>query len=269
MDVIINAECSKPPEQCETRDSQGRALLNCLVALGHDVIQLPVAEVLRKHKGLEGQWVVLSPVFWKATHNDALILAAGKELGIEKKALQSYFESYSSFLAESGMTLQYYDEDHWLLSVKDKPSLHAKPVYQLINQSLMPELSTLDQSLYWQKFLTETQMYFATQSFYSVLNGVWLWGDELNLKDSKKAICADAQWHSLAEVMSPNVTLYNPEVRLKEFQIVLINDFDSLSDAHKIELDNQTVNWFWNNLAYTTKSCSVLSRLWRKLIHAH
>lgn len=268
MDVIINADCLSLPEQGHTLKSQGRALLNCLAAVGYDIVNPPVAEILKRMNHFEGGWLVMTPVHWQATHNDALITAAGKDTQVDSQSLKSCFEFYSRFIAEDGMTLHYYDEDFWLLCAEDKPKIHAKPVFQLIGQSLMPELAQLDGSLFWQKLITESQMFFATQNMSSGINGIWVWGGGTHFSETSLSICADTQWISFANIISKNVTLYQPNLDINRFHIVLIDVLDSLSLAHQAELQKRSVNWFWNNLAYSSKQYNLIKRFWRKLIHA-
>ena len=55
-------------------------------------------------------------------------------------------------------------------------TLNAKPVHHLLNKSLMPELAQLDKTMYWQKFITESQMFFASNPNQSLVNGLWIWG---------------------------------------------------------------------------------------------
>jgi hypothetical protein len=269
MDVIINADCSVVPEQAQLLASQGKAILNFLYCLGYDAADPPVADVLRRAHDLEGDWLILSPVTWMATHNDAMIVAADKALQLDEVTSKHWFQLYSDYLAVEHIRLYYHDAETWLLHTVNKPPINAKPVHQLIHHSLMPELAQLDSTMYWQKFFTEGQMFFASHSNQSALNGVWLWGGA-HLADKKSiAICADESFFSIAQICSGNVTLYNPSVELKQYSILLLSDVDILSKQHQDELKKMSVCWYWNNFAFTLKNRNWLTRLWRNLTHAH
>jgi hypothetical protein len=226
-----------------------------------------------------------------------MIRATGKDLGLTEAETQFWFNRLSEYLAEESMLMHWYDANTWLLLVNKKP-LHASPVYQMINQSLMPALAELDASMYWQKFFTECQMFFAAQNTHLMakssgssaehthkpwerndradvtseqapLNGVWIWGGaELGAKKND-SICADSHLLSIAELCSNHVTLYNPSIQLKKFQIILLNDIDSLSRSHQEEIKKISAQWFWNNTAYTQSAPNWITRIWRTLIHAH
>lgn len=269
MDVIINSVCAGVPEGSRLLASQGSALLNLLVSLKYDPLNPPVADLLRQYKRLEGDWLMLSPVHWQASHNDAMIIAAGDDLQLDDIQSQSWFQRYADYLAEEQMTLHYYESGLWLICVNQKPSINAKPVHHILNKSLMPELALLDTSMYWQKFITESQMFFASLPNETALNGVWLWGGARLDGQSPMSICADEHFLELAKICSSNVSPYSPSLELKKFQIVLLNDFDVLSTQHKFQLKKLRCNWYWNDFAYTQSDSNWITRLWRTLIHAH
>lgn len=269
MDVVINAECEFIPEQAKPLVSQGKALLNFLSCLGYDPENPPLADLLKQANHLEGDWFVLSPIQWQATHNDAMIVAVGNELQLGEAESKFWFQLYADYLAEEDIRLHYHDAETWLLQAKNKPFLMAKPVYQIRNKSLMPELAQLDVTMYWQKFFTECQMFFASQQKKSALNGVWLWGGA-RLSDKRSlAVCADESFLSLAQLCCANVTLYNPDLTLKDYSILLLSNVDVLSNSHQEELKKQSTRWYWNNTAYICSDLNWFTRLWRNLTHAH
>jgi hypothetical protein len=191
-----------------------------------------------------------------------MITAFGKELDLTPEQSNHWFTLYANFLAEEGLILKYHDAAHWLLNTQNLPQLTAKPVHQLLQKSLMPELAHLDSSLFWQKLITESQMFFASLPNETLLNGVWPWGDaQLNAK-KPIAICADEAFFEIAQSLSSEVALYNPSVSLKSFQIILLNDTASLSSAHCEELNTLSAQIYWNNCAYI-QSRSWFRRLWR------
>ncbi|MCL9684284.1 hypothetical protein [Legionella maioricensis] len=269
MDVIINSACDFIPEHSKSLVSQGKPILNFLSCLGYGAADPPLADVLRRVHGLDGEWLILSPMNWMATHNDAMIVAADKDLQLDEGTLKYWFQLYSDYLAEEHIRLYYHDAETWLLHAINKPPIKAKPVHQLINHSLMPELAQLDSSMYWQKFFTEGQMFFASHPNKSLLNGVWLWGGAVLADKKKIPVCADEQFFSVAQICSENVTLYNPSVQLKQYSILLLSDVDILSKQHQEELKKMPVCWYWNNSAYALKDLNWLTRLWRNLTHAH
>ncbi|MDR3442322.1 MAG: hypothetical protein P4L65_04835 [Legionella sp.] len=269
MYLIVDADCAAVPENVKPLASEGLALLNLLSCLNYDVANPPLADLLRQSHQLEGDWLILSPIHWQASHNDAVIVAAGNELQVQESDARLCFDSLVDYLAIDGMTLHYHDAETWLLCDKKNHPLNAKPVYQLLNKSLMPELSQLGSSLFWQKLVTESQMLFASRASQSVINGVWPWG-AASLSDKKTVkICADEFFFPIAELCSMQVILYSPSVRLKEQQILLVSDLSVLSALHQEELKKIEVHWYWNNIAYTSGSNNWFTRLWRTFIHAN
>jgi hypothetical protein len=269
MDVVINSVCNSIPEGAQQLVSQGSALLNFLVSLGYNLADPPMADLLSRTNNLEGKWLIVSPIQWHATHNDAMIVAMGKELQLGEIESRHWFQQYSNYLAEEHITLYYHDPEIWLLRSDNMPPLNAKPAHQLLNYSLMPELVQLDSTMYWQKFFTESQMFFASFGNKAPLNGVWLWGGAEIATKKSIAVCADEQFMSIAQTCSSNVTLYNPSVSLKEFQILLFENINGLSKAHHEQLKKIPACWYWINTAYTRGGFKWFTRLWRKLTYAH
>ncbi|MFI4919615.1 MAG: hypothetical protein ACHP65_08670 [Legionellales bacterium] len=269
MIVIVDADCCALPNESKDVASQGDALLNLLAALEYEPQAPPLADLLKQHHQLKGDWVILSPISWQATHNDAFIEATGKDLQLSDAESKTWFKQFADYFAEDGMALHYHNSQLWLLCVDNKPSLHAKPAHQLINKPLMPELAQLDASMYWQKLITESQMLLASLPNNTAFNGVWLWGGTKLAGQKPIAVCADEHFFAMAQITSSNVTLYDPKLPLKEFQIILLHDYDRLSEQHKTELKNSSVTWYWNNCGYTLNKRNWLIRLWRHLIHAH
>lgn len=268
MDIIINSDLGLAPEHALLLKSQSHFVLNLLVSLGYNEDDPPLADLLKRMHQLHGDWLVLSPIHWEASHNNATIVATGNELGMNEEQFKHCFNAFAQFLAEDNLQLYYHDAHTWLLQVDLMPCIHAKPVYQIINHPLMPELAALDATMHWQRLFTESQMFFATQQEQSLINGVWFWGGAALAKQSVAAICADAASLSLAQYCSSQVTLYNPGLKLKDYDMVLIDTLDSLSEPHQEELKKLSGRWYWNNTAYT-QTTHWLTRLWRTLIHAH
>lgn len=269
MYVVINSDCSSVPEGVKPLSSEGSALLNLLLCLGYDPTDPPLADLLRKYHNLDGDWLILSPIYWQATHNDALILATGKDLQGQEAEAKLWFSVFSDYFSVDEMTLYYHDAQTWLLCENKKHPLRSKPVHQLLSKSLMPELTQLDNSLFWQKFLTESQMLFASKPNKSAMNGLWPWGSAQLASQKTIAICADESFLPMANICSSNVSLYSPSVNLKEQQILLLTEFSTLSEPHQEELKKILAHWYWNNTAFTSGNSNWFTRLWRKLTHAN
>ncbi|CAM3016244.1 hypothetical protein [Legionella worsleiensis] len=269
MDIIINANCARVPADVIPLQFMPEASLNLLACLGYDSANLPLAQLLARMYGLDGSWVVLSPIHWQATHNDAMIITAGSELQLSDEESRDAFQQLADYLKVDGLTLHYHNAFTWLMNVSDKPCLHAKPVYCLQGHSLMPELAQLDTTMYWQRFFTECQMFFASLAHPTLLNGVWAWsGGSLSSRKST-SICADESFYPMAQACSTNVTLYSPSACLSKEQILLVNAIDVLGVQHRAEVNTYSASWYWLNSAYAIKKYNWFTRIWRSLTHAH
>jgi hypothetical protein len=269
MNVVINSECHAVPYDVALLTSEEHMVLNLLASIGYDPVNPPLGDLLRKSHRLEGEWVVLSPVHWQATHNDAMIVSAGSDLQLSEQESRHWFKLLNDYLYDDGMTLFYHDEHTWLLEVTNKPHLNARPVHRVINHSLMPELAQLDSTMYWQKFFTECQMFFASQPNATTVNGIWAWGSGTLSDNQTVTICAEESYLSMASICSNHVTLYTPSIQPGDYQILLLNEFATLSSQHQQELLQRPVHWYWNNSAYASTRLNWFIRIWRKLTHAH
>lgn len=269
MDVIINEECDAIPEGYHELTTQSDALLNLLYALDYDPLNPPAADLIRKIHHLEGRWVVLSPIHWNASHNDASIVAVGDELQLNQSEAEFWFKLYSEYLADEGLSLYYHNANYWLLALKNQPELQAKPPSLIINKSLMPQLEHLDKSMFWQKWFTESQMFFASLPNDTLINGVWPWGASKLGGKKTTTIYADSSFIAAAQLCSSNAIPYSPAVTLRSDQILIVDQFATLSETHQDQLKKMPVNWYWNNKAYTRNNNNWFIRIWRNLFHAH
>ena len=162
MDVLINTSCDFIPEGAKVFASQGNPLLNLLACLNHSPEYPPLADLLKRHYKLEGDWFILSPIHWHASHNNAAISAFGSALELNEVELKNHFHSLAEHFGADGMTLYYHEPHTWLLSAPNKSGLTAKAVHHVLNKPIMPELAQMDSTFYWQKILTESQMFFAS-----------------------------------------------------------------------------------------------------------
>lgn len=152
--------------------------------LKHFLAQRPQeAKRLAKLLNLQGRWLIVSPVSWVASHNDAMIVAQGESLDLSLDEARLWCQVLADFLAIDNTVLQFYSTHIWLVSADDKPSICAKPAALMESQSLLPILRTLDPTHYWSRFITESQMLFATHPLNATrltkppINGVWVFGE--------------------------------------------------------------------------------------------
>ena len=258
MDVLINAAIDALPEGCESIDQQGNYYHQMLTCLGYPKEAPPVGDLLRRYHGLKGEWLVASPIHWQATHNDAMIIASGPSLQLTEQESRIWFAELSQFASIVDIHLHYHDAYTWLIQSDDKPPVTSKPVHQLHHQSMMPELKKLDETMFWQHFITENQMFFSdhplnrARTHSPTINGLWLWGaGQLHGPVQTPLVCADEKLLRLAHVLSTNTTLYAPEHPIAKQSVLLFNEL-SLSERTAIEtrLKKDSARWYWNNLAY-------------------
>ena len=269
MDVVINADIDAVPEGYTTTQTHGNFYHNILACLAYPIDAPPVADLLRRYHGLEGEWLIASPIHWQATHNDAMIVASGYELKLSTEESRVWCAELAEFSAFVDIKLHYHDANTWLLQRDGKPEITARPVHTLHHQSMMPELKKLDETLFWQRYITENQMFFsehplnkARKESYSI-NGLWLWGGgNLHERGHKTLVCANEGLEKLATQLSTNVSSYQSTRAISTDSILL---FDTLNEHERAALQTQlqknTVHWYWNNVAYTSKPKSWWSRL--------
>lgn len=270
MNVVVNengVDLQQAP--FEYKLLQQHPIVNALSALGYDESQPPIASLLAQHMGLEGDWVILSPVRWEATHNNAYIHQVGCGLYLSEPDLKRSFNAYSEFLAEEGLTLKYFDELLWLLKLNHQAPPKSKTVYEVLGHPLMFELQKMGDTQYWQKLITESQMFFATLPTQKGLNGVWVWGGGHAFQPKQIRVFADLSWHTLALCLSPKVTLIDKNSDLKACELLLLKNDSELSEAQLKQLRKQYVRWSWNDCQYTTRPLSWFHRLWSVFIHAN
>ena len=272
MDIVINAELGFKPESNVSIVNYGNYYHNLLSCLTYPVDSPPIADLLRRYHGLEGQWLIASPIHWQATHNDAMIVASGSELQLSDDESRLWFTALEAFLAPENISLYYHDAHTWLLQYDGRPHIFSKPVHVLQHQSMMPELKKLDDTLFWQRFITENQMFFSAHSLNKTriglypINGLWIWGGgSLRARVKIPLVYHDDSSLKLAKLLSTNVIDYTSLPSLSNNCVLLCNDFGQ-HDQHVLQtqLNKNTVRWYWNNVAYISKPNSWLSRLMEK-----
>ena len=204
-----------------------------------------------------------TPIFWQATHNDAMLLACDSALNVTEDEARGLFEIVTNFAAGEGMRTHFHDAYTWLLQCDDKPPITANPPHRMLHQSLFPHLKTIDKTLFWQRFITEVQMLLNGQS---KVNGVWIWGaGSLPLPSNRLILVNSQETHDLAQRLSTK-TDYVKNTPPTQNALLL---FDSLNQDEwmslQTELSHYAVNWYWNNLAYSSKPKSWFSRLMKRV----
>lgn len=280
MDVVIHSDCPLPLEVKQPIKGYGHSYINLFKCLGYGENEYPVADWLRRYHGLQGKWLVVTPIYWQATHNDAMLMACGRELNCSDAEARAAFDVFSSFAAEEGVEVFYHDRYTWLLKCDDKPAITALPPYALLHQSMFTHIQRLDTTLSWQRFLTEVQMLFAQRIGHSsMINGVWIWGSgQLNAPSSKLILVYHQKQLEMARLLSNNSHFVREYVGTRgnlngrSLKNALLW-CDSLSLEEHGQLKSQlmpyTVNWYWDNMAYHTKKSSWFTNIFSKDRHAH
>jgi len=267
MDIIVNSTSNELPEGSIPIKEYGNFYCNLYAAL-HDANEyMPIADLLRRYHGLEGKWLIVSLINWQASHNDAMITASFDDLKLSDEESRLWFKEFKEFLALDNINLFYHNKDIWLLQSDNLPQIIAKNVYNMHNQSIMPSLHQLDKTLYWQKFITESQMFLSSnilnkgRTAEDVINGVWVWGGgELPKLVNKKIICNDEEYFKIARLLSTNIQMLD-DLSYSKSNVLLLNKIDKkVLDFLFKSSQNHTVNWHWNNLAYRKKEKTLIGR---------
>ena len=273
MDVVINAERADVPSGTEPLLYHSDSYLNLLACFGYADNHFPLGDWLAQYHQLQGQWLIVSPVYWQATHNDALIMASGAALQCSEQEANLWFLAFSDFVAAEGRILYQHDAYTWLLSSDGTPPLTAKPVYDLHHRSLMLELQQLDPTLFWSRFITESQMFLSNHVLNKKraatfpINGIWVWGGgALSKPVSTPVIGMTSTSCVLAQRLSTNVSQYDPNVPWSNNSVLWCDRWVStLLPMLENALRKRRVRWYWNNQAYLKKPKSVLMRWWENI----
>ncbi len=250
MDLIVNAS-----KQTDVALSPSMAVVRLLKAFGYTDNALPVAELLARYHGLSGVWVVLSPIHWEATHNDALMM--------QGDASRDLFDAFQAFVAEDGMQLYQHDENTWLLQCDAHPLPETIPLHMALQHSMRPMLKALETEPFWLRFLTEAQMFLS--SYQHSINGVWFWGvSACHAPDNKPlVVCGDEAWVRAARLLSTEVIMYQADMVLPKQSVCFVPaDVPDFLETLAFKLDKQAVHWSFNDALYTTKPKRFWARLW-------
>ncbi len=264
MDIVVNADKKELPTESIKTGRQANYYQNILECLGYAPEHLPLANLLKLYHQLAGRWIIASPVHWEATHNDAMLIAAGNELKLSDEESRLWFTEVADFLKADGFTPVYHDAGTWLFNTDSKPEINSQSLPTLLHQSLMPVFSSLDNSFYWQRLITEMQMYLSAHPLNLKrpnlpVNGLWFWGEGICDLQSKAIISDDPVLLSNGSAIESlaSTTSFNKD------QLIIINDPKQIELCRLAEKIKQyKVNWYWNNCSYSCQPTSWWSRLW-------
>lgn len=270
MEVVINEACASLPKGHIPIPSPGGFYANFLKALGYPLLQLPVGDLLRRYHGLLGRWLIVSPIYWQATHNDAVLIGGSLDLELLDGESHALFEAFKAYVAP--METYYCDAHTWLLQCDETtPKITAQPVQKVQHQPISDALRALDETLYWQRFITEVQMFLSTHALNKArahpINGVWVWGEGvLHAPSSVPLVCENESLRALAQLVTTNTRLYEPLASLSKDSVLL---FEKLSESTLLALTTQAqkynTSWYWNDAAYRNQSKAWWLRLIGKI----
>jgi hypothetical protein len=266
IDLVINSDCPHSLRPQQLIAGYSNAYLNLFKCLGYTDTHMPIADWLRLYHGLQESWIIVSPIHWQATHNDAMLLACDRELHCSEDDARCLFDKFSALAAEDGMQTFFHDRYTWLLSCKGKPAITSIAPHAFLHQSMFPQIKQLDETFYWQRFVTEAQMLFSAQSSISsstLVNGIWIWGSGLLDRQSNRLLLVtDEGQCEMAKLLSQHTQNYIKSEPLPKHALLWINSLNERGLRQlAVELGHRDVNWYWNNLSYHTKKISWLSRL--------
>lgn len=253
VDIIINddAQSGHSPKH-KTLPSANDGLLNLLYCLGYPLQSPPLGHLLQSLYQLPGPCLALTPIRWEASHNDVQIVADASSLHLSEDDSYALFKNMLPFFAEEGLSLHYHSAKTWFLQCPNKPSLTSLPAHLLFHRSLMPVFETLSDSFYWQRLLTEIQMYLNSLELAQKIsiNGLWLYGQG-SLLEKHPAVISDDE--GLNHCFPHGFTPFSDGVSFKKNSIVFLKKAES---EQLMGLQNQlksySCRWFWNNIAYQT-----------------
>lgn len=270
MDVVVNGVLSSVPLKSKVIPGQSNYYLNFLNRLGCDNERPPLADLLRHHYQLEGEWLIASPIHWEAGHNDAMLTASDEALELDETESRLWFAQVSDFLKEDGFTPLFHDAHTWLFKKSEKPALFSRSPQTILHQSITPELAALDPSLYWLRLITELQMFLNSHPLNNqraakpAINGLWFWGAGEFKPDLINPIFTDDELLLRHELLGKQIRSLDSLTFFVKDALLIIKDPDSFDfAAFENKTKNKTLRWYWNNLSYVSQANPWWSRLWR------
>lgn len=270
MQLVINGNKDKAPVGSEILSGEGAYLLNFMHCLGFERANPPLADLLGFYHHLEGQWLIASPVHWEASHNDAMLTGAGNALELSEEESRDFFKEVSAFLKADGFEPFYHDACTWLFRIDDKPLIQSPPPQTILHQSLMPYLDAMEHSFFWQRLITELQMYLSSHPLNAkredkpAINGLWFWGaGQFQIEANQRLVTDDEQLLALAPQMQGQINPLTDQSILEKDQLLLIQEPEQIEYCHLLEKTKKNkTHWYWNNLAYLSQPPSWWKRLW-------
>ncbi len=266
MDIVVNSEIDLLPENGVLIADEGHFFYHLMHCVQDVNDGLSVASLLSHYHELPGTWVIVSPIYWQATHNDAMMIASGHSLPLSDEESRLWFEAFQAHLKLVNMDLYYHDAHTWLLHRDDMPPISARPTHLLKHQSLMSELKQLDDSLFWIRFITESQMFFSSHPLNNArtnvypINGIWVWGSGACAPPNQKPmIYFEDDLYPYLKQLSTNTHLYSWQAlndlnRFSDIEhsVLVLQD---LTKTQRLELEERVkkyvTRWYWNNKVYT------------------
>lgn len=261
MDVIVNTTDASSHET-ELTEPMGSCFgEHVLLALGFDAKKPPLAKLFSTLNGLTGKWVVASPVYCEAGHNDAMVKAYGNALELTDTASRIWLTELSPLLSHQGQSPVFVDAHHWLVPANHLPALCSEPPSVIVHQSLMPLLKAMDDTLLWQKLFTEMQMALGFHPLntrlnaQTLINGLWFWGaDDMDVSTIRPVYTDDMQWSRVFPHALPidAMTDKSPANALILLTHARAEDIQIITTLTK----RQDVTWYWKNTVYRQKKRS-------------
>lgn len=268
MDIIINTTMDCLPTNSTLLPSQGDWLCNWLIAMGYPADNPPVGDMLRQCYNLQGTWLVVAPISWQATHNDAMIVDVGADLQLSDEQSRCWFAAIADFLKDDNLPLYYHNAETWLINLQGKPPLISKPAGIMRQQSMMPALDVMDNTLYWQRLMTELQMFMGAHPLNQqgankpIVNGLWLYGGGVFSMNTTRPIFSDDEF--FIKAFPANIKPLLLDTPMANDAILLLKNPLALDSFPHCD-----ARWFWNNGACQTKKTPWYSRLGRRLLNAY
>ncbi len=268
MDVILDGQFDVLPVKSTPLlgvQDPYHQLLRTYGYLGQDA---PVGDFLRAYHGLSGRWLVASPVFWQATHRDAMIAAGGVTLDITAEASRKLCTAFAEFLLEDNIRLHYHNHYTWLIQT-DEP-LDATALNGVLGQSIRPFLEACKSTPFWLRFITESQLFLHTHAEQQGIqvNGLWVWGAGPleEPQDRSLVICShNPLWERACSRLSSLVTYDTPGLSVTKDTVFFVPDHACQYAPHlEARLTSTRVDWYWSNQAYTIKPLPWFKRFWRR-----
>lgn len=265
--LIVNEAISSVPSQSEEIEASSDPMLNLFMALGYSKYQYPYAVWLKSLYQLEGQWQIMTPIFWEASHNDAFLLSAGEMFESLGSALTPYFEVIQKDVESLGGMLIQHNAWTWLLYLPNAPLIEAAYPQSLLNQSLKSHLSALDPQGYWQRYLTEIQMLLEQFSFYQtkpILNGVWIWGQAAPIQTHHTIYLNQANLLPFLSQLGQAQMIDNDQSRFKTPSVIYL-DKPQMNITQILSKITLPYRYYGTNMGYLLKKKSIMQWILQKL----